>query len=155
MSTDNEPAMPLTPSNAPLDLSTALDKLDGAQQQMETMSTAMGRLQTTVAELSRKLYQSRLVGTIVIVGFVLDLLLTGWVTYLTFSQQTVAQHQQQQANVIQQVQERTSQQVLCPLFRLLIGFQRESARAAYPLGPAAYDTALAQMRQSFQALNCR
>jgi hypothetical protein len=135
------------PSSDPASFDTAVEKLASAQEQMETMSRTMGGLQTTVAELSRKLYQSQLVGAIVIAGFVLDLLLTGGLTWVAFQQQSTT-------SAVQQVQDRTSQQVLCPLFRLLLGFQRPAARAVYPQGPAAYDAVLQQMHSSFQNLNC-
>jgi hypothetical protein len=136
------------------DLGQLSDQLANATEQLTTVSAALGGVQSIVSELTRKLRQSRLIITALAVSFVLDIVLTGGLTFLAVRQQGIVTHQQQQADQIQQVQTRTSQQVLCPFFRLVIGFQRPTTAQNYPLGRDAYNAAIDQMKLSYQALQC-
>lgn len=132
-----------------------LSSLSDAQKQLSTVSAALGGVQTTVSELTRRLRQSRVLIVILVVSFVLDIALTVGLTFLAVRQQDVTARQQQQADEIQQVQTRTSQQVLCPFFRLVLGFQRATSAQNYPLGAATYNDAIHQMQQAYQELQCR
>jgi hypothetical protein len=58
---------------------------------------------------------------------------------------------------LQQVQQngaQVRQQVLCPLYQLLVSSYSTRARDAYPQGAAAYDHAFAVLRDSTKILNC-
>lgn len=48
----------------------------------------------------------------------------------------------------------TRQQVLCPLYKILLGLQDPRAAAQFASGPAAYNQVFVQLRASYAILNC-
>jgi hypothetical protein len=90
------------------------------------------------ADLERTVARMRRVVVALVVSFVLDLGLTG---YLAWTNHRV--------NV---VQERTSNDVLCPLYGLFLASYRPEAQP--PERRAGYEDAFAVIRQSYRVLQC-
>lgn len=124
-----------------------LRQLKTASEGMVSLSEQVVRLSDALLELSRRVRRSRVMILTVIVGFILDIALTVTLTI-------VAVEQNNNTEAIHNIQDRTSQQVLCPLYQIFLNARSDQARAVYPQGTAAYDKAFNQIQHGYNVLGC-
>lgn len=119
--------------------------------QAEALTQSVATLAHSADRLNKRTRRSEIIIGLTVLSFLFDITLT----ILLY----VGLHDQQDATrTIQAVQANGAvvrQQVLCPLYQLLISSESPQARAAYPHGPAAYDQAFATLRAGKSALNCK
>lgn len=116
--------------------------------QWANATKTMKELTDSVTQLQVTARRNRAMIVGLIVSFVLDI-------SITIGLVIVADHQSQNTSAIEDVQTRTSQQVLCPLYKLLVDSENPRAAANYPQGAAVYYRAIAQIRRSYQVLQCQ
>jgi hypothetical protein len=116
--------------------------------QWSDVTTTMKELTTTVDHLKITARRNRRMIIALSVSFLLDISLTVFLVLL-------AQQQTHNTSAIQEVQTRTSQQVLCPLYKLLVESDNPRAAANYPQGSAVYNEAMTQIRRSYVVLQCQ
>lgn len=128
----------------------ARERLDKLTDQARDLSSAVTSLNTSTKQLGRRTTRSEVVLVITIVSFILDIILTTVLTIGLIKQRDATMQ-------IQQVQSNGAvirEEVLCPLYQLLVSSYSVQARARYPGGPAAYDHAFVILRGGAHALNC-
>jgi hypothetical protein len=117
----------------------------------EALTRSVADLTGAADRLSKRTRRSEIAIGLTILSFLFDITLT----VLLY----VGLHNQQSATeAIQAVQANGAivrQQVLCPLYQLLISSESPQARAKYPRGPAAYDQAFATLHAGQKALDCK
>lgn len=95
-------------------------------QRAEGLTTAVGELSAAVTELAANQTRMKRVIYWTVSGLLLDLILTVVVSVL-FSNQRETSDQIAHANSrIEEVQQRTSDEVLCPLYTVLLAFEPRS-----------------------------
>lgn len=119
----------------------------------EVLTRSVQTLSTSVAQLAESQARIKKVMRWTLIGLALDLVFTVVAGVLFNSQRLTNDRVAETNQRIEQVQNRTSNEVLCPLYRLFIAFEpravdnpafspeeREQRRAAYVVIHQGYDT---------------
>lgn len=125
-------------------------RLDKLTVEADTLAEAVRVLTVTADRITKRTRRSETVIACLVVSFVLDIVLTVFVAFgfvnLNNATQTIQQTQANGAVV--------RQDVLCPLYHLILQSYSTEARDHNPLGPAWYDNAFATLRNGNAALHC-
>lgn len=119
--------------------------------QAEALTQSVATLTRAADRLNRRTRRSEIAIGMTILSFLFDITLTILLYVGLHDQQTVTQ----QIQAVQANGAVVRQDVLCPLYQLLLSSESPQARAAYPHGTAAYDQAFATLRAGKSALNCK
>lgn len=125
-------------------------------QRAEGLTTAVAELSTAVGRLATNQTRMRHVIYATIAGVMLDLVLTVVVSVL-FSNQREVSNQISEANSrIETVQRRTSDEVLCPLYKVLLSFEPRASTSPTitPEERQARVEAYDVVRQGYVVLGC-
>jgi hypothetical protein len=128
-------------------------RLDKLTTEADSLVEAVHALNVTADRIAKRTRRSEAVLVALVISFLLDVTLTVIVTIgLTQLSDTTRTVQETQANgrVVRQ-------QVLCPLYQLIVTSYSTQVRdnpVLNPRGPAWYDNAYATLRNGNQALHC-
>jgi len=125
----------------------------GEGSDLDAFAASVQALSDSVRNLARYGQRTRRLISWTIIGLVLDLTLTIVVGVLFNNQQGTSRRIERNAENIRLVQQRTGNEVLCPLYGLfLASFDPTSAAARKD--PAKYEASFRVIRTGYQVLGC-
>jgi hypothetical protein len=121
-------------------------------QEVSDLVNSIERLNSESADhfdrLASMYKRNRRLMRLVMIGLVLDILLTIFLSVAFYSLNTLTDRVDFSQTV-------TRRQVLCPLYMTFLQARSAQARTNFPRGPVVYDQLFAQLEKSYQVLNCK
>lgn len=118
--------------------------------EISTLSTSVDKMAKTQANQIRRV---RVLATIAISGFVIDITLTVLGFILLINTHTNADHIRQQQVSISNIQTRVSSDAFCPLYDLLLD-SYDPTNPVAKADPAAYENTIRVIERGARALDC-